>query len=41
MSAGNVHLIVTGTPRKSVSAGETVFPDERNAGDIISMSEDI
>ena len=32
MSTGNVHLIVTCTRRKTVSAGETVFPDERDAG---------
>lgn len=30
MSTGNVHLIVTCTRRKTVSAGETVFPDERD-----------
>lgn len=32
MSTGNVHLIVTCTRRKTVSAGETIFPDERDAG---------
>ncbi|HCR0433150.1 TPA: hypothetical protein OMS61_005326 [Enterobacter kobei] len=32
MSTGNVHLIVTCTRRKTVSAGETVFPDEHDAG---------
>lgn len=32
MSTGNVHLIVTCTSRKTVAAGETVFPDERDAG---------
>lgn len=31
-SAGNVHLIVTCTRRKSVAAGETIFPDEHDAG---------
>lgn len=30
MSTGNVHLIVTCTRRKTVPAGETVFPDERD-----------
>lgn len=30
MSTGNVHLIVTCTPRKTVPAGGSVFPDERN-----------
>lgn len=30
MSAGNVHLIVTCTRRKTVAAGDTVFPDERD-----------
>lgn len=32
MSTVNVHLIVTCTRRKTVSAGETVFPDERDEG---------
>ncbi|HBC7435712.1 TPA: hypothetical protein KEY70_003964 [Enterobacter bugandensis] len=32
MSTGNVHLIVTCTRRKTLAAGETVFPDERDAG---------
>lgn len=31
-SAGNVHLIVTCTRRKTVDAGDTVFPDEHDAG---------
>ena len=31
MSTGNVHLIVTCTRRKTVAAGDTVFPDERDA----------
>lgn len=30
MSAGNVHLIVTCTRRKTVAAGDAVFPDERD-----------
>ncbi|MBE3289156.1 DUF6884 domain-containing protein [Enterobacter cloacae complex sp. P31C] len=30
MSTGNVHLIVTCTRRKTVPAGDTVFPDERD-----------
>ncbi|HCD1870365.1 MULTISPECIES: hypothetical protein [Enterobacter] len=30
MSAGNVHLIVTCTRRKTVPAGDAVFPDERD-----------
>nr|WP_142017648.1 DUF6884 domain-containing protein [Serratia fonticola] len=30
--SGNVHLIVTCTRRKTVAAGKTVFPDERDAG---------
>ncbi|EDV0839708.1 hypothetical protein OY10_004577 [Salmonella enterica subsp. enterica serovar Havana] len=29
---GNVHLIVTCTCRKTVAAGDAVFPDERDAG---------
>lgn len=32
MNTGNVHLIVTCTRRKTVSAGETVFPYEHDAG---------
>lgn len=28
MSTGNVHLIVTCTSRKTVPAGDAVFPDE-------------
>lgn len=32
MSTGNVHLIVTCTRRKTVAAGDAVFPDERDAG---------
>ncbi|HAY2086875.1 MULTISPECIES: DUF6884 domain-containing protein [Enterobacter cloacae complex] len=31
MSTGNVHLIVTCTRRKTVPAGDAVFPDERDA----------
>lgn len=30
MSTGNVHLIVTCTRRKTVAAGDAVFPDERD-----------
>jgi len=30
MSTGNVHLIVTCTSRKTVPAGDAVFPDERD-----------
>ncbi|WP_418517273.1 DUF6884 domain-containing protein [Enterobacter hormaechei] len=30
MSTGNVHLIVTCTRRKTVPAGDAVFPDERD-----------
>ena len=30
MSAGNVHLIVTCTRRKTMAAGNAVFPDERD-----------
>ncbi|MEG5923540.1 hypothetical protein UXQ12_24100 [Enterobacter hormaechei] len=30
MSSGNVHLIVTCTRRKTMSAGDAVFPDERD-----------
>lgn len=32
MSTSNVHLIVTCTRRKTVVAGDAVFPDERDAG---------
>ncbi|MGL4183162.1 hypothetical protein [Enterobacter ludwigii] len=32
MSTGNLHLIVTCTRRKTVTAGQTIFPDERDAG---------
>lgn len=30
MSTGNLHLIVTCTRRKTVAAGDAVFPDERD-----------
>ncbi len=32
MSTGNVHLIVTCTRRKTITAGQTVFPYEHDAG---------
>jgi len=36
-STGNVHLIVTCTRRKTVAAGETVFPDERDAANAYEL----
>lgn len=37
MNAGNVRLIVACTRRKTVSAGDTVFPHEHDVGNAYCM----